>query len=58
MSTNTYDFRLFRKFGTLGRQVRPGIEPGTFHLPVLKAQPFWALVGLIFNEKFKNMKII
>ena len=25
----------------LGQQVQPGIEPGTFHLPVLSAEPLW-----------------
>ena len=37
----------------LGGQVRPGIEPDTFCLPVLSTEPFsrwWDFVDLVYNE--------
>ena len=38
------------KLRKLGRQVRPGIEPGTSRLPVLRAEQLGHWLGVLFKH--------
>ena len=45
-------------FERLSRQARPAIEPGTFRLLVLRAEPFVPWWGHIYKEKVSSVRQI
>ena len=52
----TLAWRNAENFEWLGRQARSGIESGTYHLPVLRAEPPTAGGGNLSEEKFINLE--